>query len=209
METMKLWNQVSETNPADTRRVDFGRKFTTIDAYSQIKKATELWGAFGSAWGVKEEEFTPTGEYPDTIILYQAIFYYPDGEFPIASSHALMPLVKGIPKLDDDCIKKVRTDALTKGLSMLGFNADVFMGKYDDNKYIQQMQKKYSGTQTKKPEDLTKKINAKLISMTDGSLKEIEALIIKATGDKYKSVKGTPKEYHGLLLKRLEELSNE
>jgi hypothetical protein len=25
---------------------------------------------------------------------------------------------------------------LTKGLSKLGFNADVFMGRFDDNKYV-------------------------------------------------------------------------
>ena len=39
-------------------------------------------------------------------------------------------------RVDDDCIKKVATDALTKGLSKLGFNADVFMGRFDDNKYV-------------------------------------------------------------------------
>jgi hypothetical protein len=42
----------------------------------------------------------------------------------------------GNTHLDDDCVKKVATDALTKGLSKLGFNADVFLGLYDDNKYV-------------------------------------------------------------------------
>ena len=54
------------------------------------------------------------------------------GEFPIASSIKTM-MGK---RVDDDCIKKVQTDALTKGLSKLGFNADVFMGRFDDNKYV-------------------------------------------------------------------------
>ena len=54
------------------------------------------------------------------------------GEFPISSSIKVM---MG-SKLDDDCIKKVQTDAITKGLSRLGFNADVFMGRFDGNKYV-------------------------------------------------------------------------
>jgi hypothetical protein len=37
---------------------------------------------------------------------------------------------------NNDVHKKVATDALTKALSMLGFSADVFMGLFDDNKYV-------------------------------------------------------------------------
>jgi hypothetical protein len=47
-------------------------------------------------------------------------------------------------KPDADFAKKVETDALTKGLSKLGFNADVFMGLYDDHKYVQEMQVEFS-----------------------------------------------------------------
>lgn len=48
-------------------------------------------------------------------------------------------------KLDDDCIKKVQTDAITKGLSRLGFNADVFMGRFDGNKYVDANGQKFGG----------------------------------------------------------------
>ena len=40
-------------------------------------------------------------------------------------------------KLDDDAPKKAITDGLTKAISHLGFNADVFLGKFDGNKYTQ------------------------------------------------------------------------
>ena len=36
---------------------------------------------------------------------------------------------------DEDFIKKVTTDALTKGLSFLGFSADVYLGKFEDANY--------------------------------------------------------------------------
>ena len=40
-------------------------------------------------------------------------------------------------KVDDESRKKVVTNAKTKGLSELGFNADVFMGQFDDHEYLQ------------------------------------------------------------------------
>ena len=45
--------------------------------------------------------------------------------------------VKVTWKIDDEYAKKSATDALTKGLSMIGFNSDIFLGKYDDNKYVE------------------------------------------------------------------------
>ena len=38
----------------------------------------------------------------------------------------------------------VSTDALTKGLSKLGFNADIFLGKWDDNRYVSQRKEECS-----------------------------------------------------------------
>jgi hypothetical protein len=42
---------------------------------------------------------------------------------------------------NSDIFKKATTDALTKGLSVLGFNADVFLGLWDDNKYVQEQKR--------------------------------------------------------------------
>ena len=36
------------------------------------------------------------------------------------------------------------TGALTKGFSHLGLCADVFMGKFDDSKYVEKLTEKYS-----------------------------------------------------------------
>ena len=133
---MELWNAVSVTDPGTTKKVTVGRKFTTVCAQSQIKKATELWGAMGTAWGIKDESFTTL--MGDQISLYQAILYYPDGELPIHSDIEIM-FHKGARAgtIQEDFSKKQATDAMTKGLSKLGFNADIFEGKFDDNKYVQ------------------------------------------------------------------------
>jgi hypothetical protein len=46
--------------------------------------------------------------------------------------------------IDKDAPKKATTDALTKALSQLGFNADVFLGKFDDNKYVEDMKREFA-----------------------------------------------------------------
>ena len=59
---------------------------------------------------------------------------------------------KGYLKVDDEFAKKVQTNAITKGLSALGFNSDVFEGKFDDNKYVNEMKEKHG---TPKPANRT------------------------------------------------------
>jgi hypothetical protein len=46
--------------------------------------------------------------------------------------------------IDKDAPKKATTDALTKALSQLGFNADVFLGRFDDNKYVEDLKKEFN-----------------------------------------------------------------
>ena len=138
-----LWESVETTDPEFTTKVNQRGGFTAIGAQYQLKNATSLFGPFGHGYGVRDESYTPL--LNDTLIVYTAIFFYKwdgiEGAFPISSSIKVM---MG-NRVDDDCIKKVATDALTKGLSKLGFNADVFMGRFDDNKYVNTNGQKFGG----------------------------------------------------------------
>lgn len=139
-DNMDLWEKVCNTDLKFTKKVQKrGFKILAITAQYQIKKATKIWGPFGLYWGIKDEKF----QIIDTFCLYTAILYYVGddhirGEFPIHSDISL----KMKDNYNEDWAKKVATDALTKGLSKLGFNSDVFEGKYDsetaysENKYI-------------------------------------------------------------------------
>lgn len=143
---LKIWKSVENTDKAYIKEVkETGRRFIAIDAHYQILQATKLWGAFGGAWGVKDESFNNVkvgqklmGDVQADLILcqYSAVLFYPDGQFPINSAVKISYVTStGKHKLDDEYSKKVSTNALTKGLSKLGFNADVFMGVFDGNKY--------------------------------------------------------------------------
>lgn len=143
---LNLWSAVEKTNPAHTKKVSIGSySFTTIDAYSQIRKATEQFGAWGIDWGVKDEHFQVL---KDDLILYTGKLWFNfEGKPGIVELHSciqIAPETRNGRKIDDECIKKVATDALTKGLSKLGFNADVFLGRFDDNKYVESMKKQFA-----------------------------------------------------------------
>lgn len=122
-DNLALWNKVwKTTKDTKTKEVSYGsRKFTAIDAYSQIKTATEQFWKYGKKWGFNNISYEVIAER----IYFIWTFYYPDGSFPIFNDQ----------KVWDDAAKKVFTDSLTKALSYLWFNADVFMGQFDGNKY--------------------------------------------------------------------------
>ena len=58
-------------------------------------------------------------------------------------------LYKKAGTLDDEAPKKALTDAMTKAFSHLGVSADVFLGLFDNNKYVQTMKEKFNGKATK------------------------------------------------------------
>ena len=145
---LELWDSVETTDPQYTKRVNQRGGFTAIAAQSQVKRATEVFGIMGHGWGVEDEKFTTVEG--TTMVLYTANLWYKfntrTGAIPIHSS--IKYGANG--RYDDDFSKKVATDALTKGLSKLGFNADVFMGLFDIE--ITKASKKLSDTDRKKIE---------------------------------------------------------
>ena len=140
--TLDLWDRVQETNPFYTKKANVkGNNLTSIAPQYQVHQATKEFGIYGETWGFKSLSFDYTLKEIGMIVL-NAVFYYPKGEFPIVNSVQLYR-DGAMTKIDDDFAKKVETDTLTKALSKLGFNADIFMGRFDDTKYFAEMQEKY------------------------------------------------------------------
>ena len=102
--------------------------FTTVCAQYQVLRATQLWGPYGRHWGLKDFKWTEVSK-GDTVVevALEATFWYPEGEFPIASDMSYQP--------GNETRKKLRTDLQSKALSLLGFSADIFMGAFDGNRY--------------------------------------------------------------------------
>lgn len=138
----ELWLKVEKTNPKHTKEVNFGRKITAIDPYQQIKNATKEFGPVGKGWGweVKQVQHLPTNE----VCILISMWHGDSGKVFEQWGQASLYIDKAEAKKDTDCMKKATTDGITKCLSLLGFNADIFLGKYEDNKYVQQMKSEFA-----------------------------------------------------------------
>lgn len=146
---LMLWDSVKKTDPAHTKQASKGQfNFTSVAPMYQNWKATEQFGIQGIGWGVVvgSEVFTEKEYGTTTIISYDAVLFFTvdgvRGEIPIHASEKSCYMTNGYKgkdgymKIDDEVRKKVVTNAKTKGLSELGFSADIFMGQFDDPNYV-------------------------------------------------------------------------
>ena len=135
IKSLDLWNKVSTSDEKYLKEVSYGsRSFTAIDAHSQIKAATDWFGPVGEGWGYHVDTIIHSLSPDDTVVIANVSVWHgsPSNVYgPVSGCKALMR--NG--KVDEDAPKKAMTDGLTKALSHLGFNADVFLGEFDGNKY--------------------------------------------------------------------------
>ena len=144
MNNLELWNKVEKTNPKYTKKANVkGNNITAIAPQYQIKNVTEQFGSYGKTWGFKSLDFDYRLVDTLGLVVLHAVFYYPDGEFPIKNAQNIF-IDNAKTKIDDNFAKKLETDTLTKAISKLGFNADIFMGLFDDVKYLAEVTKEFA-----------------------------------------------------------------
>ena len=156
---LELWYKVEKTDPKHTKQANVkGNKITSIKPQYQIYNATKEWGSYGSKWGFKNIELGY--ELKEVgLVTFKALFYYPNGEFEILNTISIWR-DGAQTKIDDEFAKKVETDSLTKALSKLGFNADVFMGRFDDLRYVEEVKKEFTHKPKITPEAYKKAVEA-------------------------------------------------
>jgi len=139
-DNLAIWDAVSKTNPSNTKKVNQRGGFTSICAQSQIMEATRQFGPIGEGWGYDADE--PL--FHDNLVFVRVTLWHGSraNDFGPVIGGAEWRSDKG--RLDSDAPKKATTDAITKLLSQLGFNADVFLGLYDDNKYVEQVAREFA-----------------------------------------------------------------
>ena len=180
IDNLSLWNKVEKTNPAHTKDAKIGQlSIKAINAQSQIKEATKQFGTYGNTWGLKNLKYSFMDIGTTKMAMLGVEFYYPSGEFEIHTTLKIAYMTQGANgylKIDDDFMKKMETDVTTKALSKLGFNADVFMGLYDDNRYVNQMKEEFNPVPKAQPK-VIEKIN-------ETQAKELNSLF---TSDEHKN----------------------
>ena len=142
--TLDLWKRVEKTNPLYTKNANVrGNKITSISPQFQIMSVTEEFGIYGETWGFKSLDFDYSLSKEFGLVVLNAKFFFPKGEFEIKNSISLYTNNERT-KIDNDFAKKIETDTLTKAISKLGFNADIFLGKFDDIRYVEEMKKEFT-----------------------------------------------------------------
>ena len=147
---LELWNKVEKTNPKYTKKAKVGgMPITSIAPQYQILQVTEQFGIYGETWGFKNIELSYNLVPTFNMVVFKGTFFFPNGEFEIINSCKLY-MDRNLTMIDDNFAKKIETDALTKAISKLGFNADIFMGKFDDVRYVDEMNEEF-GLKPKAP----------------------------------------------------------
>ena len=148
MGNLDIWNKFADIDPQFTKPIT-GKAYRGTSPSPQyvIRCLTELFGPVGKGfgWSVVREEFTPLG---DEILHWCRIqFWWADasGRHEVeqyGQTKALMKTKSGLMS-DEDAPKKSLTDAIVKAASHIGVAANIFLGRWDDQKYVAEVNKEY------------------------------------------------------------------
>lgn len=141
-DNLELWHLVEKT-PIEQTKAITGKSYsgTSPKPHYLVMKATEVFGPIGIGWGFRIlDERIEEGANGDKMSLAHVLVWYKwkgeTGEVShIGGTQFSGQRNNGKFFTDEDAPKKSVTDALIKALSMIGFAGDIFMGRYDDSKY--------------------------------------------------------------------------
>lgn len=148
---MALWHSVCVTDPTQTTEIK-GKPYkgTSPKAYWLIQRATETFGPIGEGWGVdiKDHGFQKLDDVTISHWIIIVLWYMKDGKKccieQTAGSKAMYKASTGIIH-DEDAIKKSKTNATVKALSLLGFAGDIHAGYWNAKGYQQKAYEHYYG----------------------------------------------------------------
>ncbi|WP_206678109.1 hypothetical protein [Martelella limonii] len=144
-----IWNRFADINPKYTKPIS-GKAYkgTSPSPQHVIECLTELFGPVGQGfgWEVIAEGFQPLG---DEVLHWCRIRFWHtsrDNTFEeYGQTKALMKTKSGLMS-DEDAPKKSQTDAIVKAASHLGIAANIFLGRWDDQKYVADVRKSFEDT---------------------------------------------------------------
>lgn len=162
-ENTKLWDILGRTDPAHTKPFKRGGGFTgtAIKPIWSYRRMTEEFGPCGIGWGVGEPVFQVVpGPEGEMLVFCTASVWYAHGSeiartiYGVGGDKVVGKNKYGLNS-DDEAFKKAFTDAVTNALKLIGVGADVHMGLYDDNKYVNSMRDEFAEAPAEKPKRQT------------------------------------------------------
>lgn len=155
-DNLRHWKILSPTDPKQTKPFQRpgGFKGTAIKPIWNIMRLTEHFGPIGVGWGSEEPKFNiiDTGAGGEIMVYCTLQCWYLDpdsgtkgtvwgiGGDKVASKRS------GAMFSDDEAYKKAYTDALMNAFMRVGMSADVYMGLFEDIKYLVNVREHYDNT---------------------------------------------------------------
>ena len=168
-DNLTLWHAVERTPEAHTKPIT-GKQYsgTSPKPYYLIQRATETFGPCGIGWGfeiadekVIDGALLEPGFYERIHMARVRVWYEWEGKRGtvehVGQTQFSGRRKDGKPFTDEDAPKKSVTDALVKALSMIGFAGDIFIGRYDDSKYVAELKREAAQQQDNAAEERTRK----------------------------------------------------
>jgi hypothetical protein len=158
-ENTKLWDMLGRTDPAHVKKFKRAGGFegTAIKPMWSYRRLTEEFGPCGYGWGVGEPSFqvVPGDNREVLVFCTVSAWYVCDGEKRFVhgvGGDKIVTHIKANDKYktperwqnDDEAFKKSFTDAVTNAFKLIGVGADVHMGLFDDNKYVNDMRQEFA-----------------------------------------------------------------
>jgi len=154
-ENTKLWDMLGRTDPTHTKQFTRGGGFkgTAIKPMWSYRRMTEEFGPCGTGWGIGAPEFSIQDCGEERLVFCTVSVWYEKHEQTLigVGGDKVVGKNKYGVSTDDEAYKKAFTDAVTNALKLLGVGADVHMGLFDDNKYVNAMKEEFSDVE-KSPE---------------------------------------------------------
>lgn len=139
-DNLKIWNAHADIDPKYTKAIT-GKAYSGTSPNPQyvIRCLTDLFGpvGIGFGWRVVSEAFQPLG---DQILHWCRIEFWHTNRANVFEAYgqtkAAYPTKAGGFMVDEDAPKKSLTDAIVKAASHVGVAANIFLGRWDDQKYV-------------------------------------------------------------------------
>lgn len=144
---LRHWDRFADIDPKFTKAIT-GKAYkgTSPNPQYVIRCLTEIFGPVGEGfgWRILVEGFQPLGE--KTLHWCRIEFWHTDRVNVFESygqTLAAYPTSSGGFMVDEDAPKKSLTDAIIKAASHLGIAANIFLGRWDDQKYVAAVNAEY------------------------------------------------------------------
>lgn len=169
MNNLELWERFDDIDPAFTKPIT-GKAYkgTSPNPQYVIRCLTEMFGPVGQGfgWDVVAEGFTPLNE--EVLHWCRIRFWHTDRQNAWDSygqTKAVMKTKNGL-MVDEDAPKKSLTDAIIKAASQIGIAANIFLGRWDDQKHVAQVNEEYRQKEAPQP---TADDIAEAVAMIEGA----------------------------------------